>query len=174
MCLKSVSILVVSSSKLEYFFCTSVYNSLHKGSCNFSIQTESSFPSGKKNGYWSFNLDKSLIEINNLKRFTDAMLHRGPDASGYELFENSTLGLGQRRLSILDLSDSGKQPMTYANERYWIVYNGEIFNFKIFNLFCTVVWRLNLSNRSFLPGIFCELVPIIINFKINTETPLEI
>lgn len=77
-----------------------------------------------------YNLDGSAIEINNLKRFTDAMLHRGPDASGYELFENSTLGLGQRRLSILDLSDSGKQPMTYANERYWIAYNGEIFNFE--------------------------------------------
>jgi asparagine synthase (glutamine-hydrolysing) len=77
-----------------------------------------------------YNLDGSAIEINNLKRFTDAMLHRGPDASGYELFQDNSLGLGQRRLSILDLSDSGKQPMSYANGRYWITYNGEVFNFE--------------------------------------------
>ena len=77
-----------------------------------------------------YNLDGSAIEINNLKRFTDSMLHRGPDASGYELFQDNSLGLGQRRLSILDLSDSGKQPMSYANGRYWITYNGEVFNFE--------------------------------------------
>jgi asparagine synthase (glutamine-hydrolysing) len=57
------------------------------------------------------------------------MVHRGPDGAGYELFDNETLGLGQRRLSILDLSEAGKQPMSYADGRYWMTYNGEIFNF---------------------------------------------
>jgi asparagine synthase (glutamine-hydrolysing) len=76
-----------------------------------------------------YNLNNTPVSIEKLKRFTDSMIHRGPDGAGYELFDNETLGLGQRRLSILDLSIDGKQPMSYANGRYWITYNGEIFNF---------------------------------------------
>jgi asparagine synthase (glutamine-hydrolysing) len=78
-------------------------------------------------GIWNFN--NSKIEYNNLVRFTDYVSHRGPDGSGYELFENDTLGLGHRRLSILDVSENGKQPMSYDNGRYWITLNGEIYNF---------------------------------------------
>lgn len=77
-----------------------------------------------------YHLNETKVFKEDLVRFTDAMLHRGPDASGYELFSDNTLGLGQRRLSILDLSESGRQPMTYADNRYWITYNGEIFNFE--------------------------------------------
>lgn len=76
-----------------------------------------------------YQLDNARIEKQRLVRFTDSLKHRGPDGSGYELLANSTLGLGHRRLSILDLTEAGKQPMSYANERYWITYNGEIFNF---------------------------------------------
>jgi asparagine synthase (glutamine-hydrolysing) len=76
-----------------------------------------------------YNLNKTPVSSQALINFTDSMFHRGPDGSGYELFDNETLGLGQRRLSILDLSEAGKQPMSYANGRYWITYNGEIFNF---------------------------------------------
>jgi asparagine synthase (glutamine-hydrolysing) len=76
-----------------------------------------------------YNLNNNPVSLETLKRFTDSMVHRGPDGAGYELFDNETLGLGQRRLSILDLSESGKQPMSYADGRYWITYNGEIFNF---------------------------------------------
>lgn len=64
-----------------------------------------------------------------LKHFTDSMTHRGPDGAGYKILDEGHLGLGQRRLSILDLSEAGKQPMSYADGRYWITYNGEIFNF---------------------------------------------
>ncbi len=53
--------------------------------------------------------------------------HRGPD--GYGLWQNDGVTLGHRRLAILDLSDNGKQPMSYANDRYWLVFNGEIYNF---------------------------------------------
>lgn len=53
--------------------------------------------------------------------------HRGPD--GYGLWQKDGVTLGHRRLAILDLTDNGKQPMSYANERYWLVFNGEIFNF---------------------------------------------
>ena len=74
-------------------------------------------------------LDGTSIQDEVLENFTDSMKHRGPDASGFEFFENRQLGFGHRRLSILDLSEAGKQPMSYANGRYWICYNGEIFNF---------------------------------------------
>ena len=66
-----------------------------------------------------------------LHGMTDALVHRGPDASGYHFCQQAkyTLGLGHRRLSIIDLSPAGNQPMSYANERFWIVFNGEIYNF---------------------------------------------
>lgn len=58
---------------------------------------------------------------------TDALLHRGPDGSG--IWQKNGITLGHRRLSILDLSALGKQPMSYADGRYWITYNGELYNF---------------------------------------------
>jgi len=58
---------------------------------------------------------------------TDILAHRGPDGKGIERLNGITLG--HRRLAILDLSDNGKQPMSYAAGRYWITYNGEIYNF---------------------------------------------
>jgi asparagine synthase (glutamine-hydrolysing) len=53
--------------------------------------------------------------------------HRGPDGSG--LWQTSNVTLGHRRLSILDLSNNAKQPMRSESGRYWITFNGEIFNF---------------------------------------------
>jgi asparagine synthase (glutamine-hydrolysing) len=76
-----------------------------------------------------YNLNNNPVQAKAFESFTDSMTRRGPDGAGYEYFENSTLALGQRRLSILDLTEAGKQPMSYANGRYWITYNGEVFNF---------------------------------------------
>jgi len=53
--------------------------------------------------------------------------HRGPD--GFGIWQEEGTTLGHRRLSILDLSEGGSQPMSYANERYWMTFNGEIYNF---------------------------------------------
>lgn len=53
--------------------------------------------------------------------------HRGPD--GYGLWQENGVTLGHRRLAILDLTDNGKQPMSYADERYYLIFNGEIYNF---------------------------------------------
>src|SRR5688572_16103352 len=78
-------------------------------------------------GIW--HLDNKPISIEKLRKFTDSLSHRGPDAGCYWLNSENTLGLGHRRLSILDLSVNGNQPMNYANNRYKIIYNGEIFNF---------------------------------------------
>ena len=77
-------------------------------------------------------ISKRVISIEQLKRMNDTMYHRGPNDSGEEIFElkkGYTLGLAQRRLSILDLSPLGHQPMHSGNGRISIVYNGEIYNF---------------------------------------------
>lgn len=65
-----------------------------------------------------------------LKKMTDALTHRGPDDSGYFLTHTakSQVGLGHRRLSILDLTAQGHQPMAFG--KYQIVFNGEVYNFK--------------------------------------------
>jgi asparagine synthase (glutamine-hydrolysing) len=62
-----------------------------------------------------------------IRRITDAMSHRGPDADGF--FVEREVALGHRRLSIIDLSVSANQPFWDASERYVMVYNGEIYNF---------------------------------------------
>ena len=67
------------------------------------------------------NLDNQILKIIN------KISHRGPDDSGYNVFDN--LALGSCRLSIFDISKSGRMPMTDATNRYVIVYNGEIYNF---------------------------------------------
>lgn len=77
-------------------------------------------------GIWNF---ETKVELNTIQSFTDTMRHRGPDGGGYHIFDETNLALGHRRLSILDLSDDGKQPMSYDNDDYWITYNGEVYNF---------------------------------------------
>src|SRR5215831_5633026 len=62
-----------------------------------------------------------------LARMRDSMAHRGPDGSGLELGDG--IGLGHRRLAILDLSDAGRQPMRNEDGSVWLVANGEIFNY---------------------------------------------
>lgn len=78
-------------------------------------------------GIW--NIDGSVVDQRELDQFTDSLSHRGPDGRGTHIDEKACLGLGHRRLAILDLTDSGHQPMSYGDERYWITYNGEIYNF---------------------------------------------
>ena len=63
----------------------------------------------------------------SVQRMLDTIVHRGPDGWGIKTFGNR-VGLGHRRLAILDLTEKGKQPMCWAN-RYWISFNGEIYNY---------------------------------------------
>lgn len=64
----------------------------------------------------------------NIKRMNEAMFHRGPDAGAYTATPDHKVVLGHRRLSIVDLSEAGSQPMTSHSGRFVIVYNGEIYN----------------------------------------------
>ena len=63
-----------------------------------------------------------------LRAMSDRIAHRGPD--GHGIYTDGPLGLVHRRLSIIDLSRAGHQPMSRAEDRYWITYNGEIYNFR--------------------------------------------
>jgi asparagine synthase (glutamine-hydrolysing) len=63
-----------------------------------------------------------------LKKMTDAIAHRGPDGEGVWINQSATVGLGHRRLSIIDVSALGAQPME-VGDRYVIVFNGEIYNY---------------------------------------------
>jgi len=77
-------------------------------------------------------ISKKNIKLEQLKAMNDTMYHRGPNDSGEEIFDVAdgySVGFAQRRLSILDLSMLGHQPMHSANERVIITYNGEIYNF---------------------------------------------
>jgi len=65
-----------------------------------------------------------------LKECNSVMMHRGPDGSNIKWFDKFNSGLAHNRLSIIDLSDRASQPMQSLNKRYWIVFNGEIYNYK--------------------------------------------
>jgi len=74
--------------------------------------------------YFDFNYK---IESKELKEMTNAIIHRGPDDEGYYMDNN--IGLGFRRLSIIDLK-SGHQPLSDNSGRFWITFNGEVYNFQ--------------------------------------------
>ncbi len=71
---------------------------------------------------WQSRPDENIV-----RKITDEMYLRGPDANGFYFDEN--VGLGHRRLAIIDLSESGRQPMFDNTSRYVIVFNGEIYNY---------------------------------------------
>ena len=78
-------------------------------------------------------VNKKGIRLEQLKKMNDTMYHRGPDDSGEEIYGMAggyQVGFAQRRLSILDLSELGHQPMHSADKRISVVYNGEIYNFQ--------------------------------------------
>ena len=73
-----------------------------------------------------FNQCQDAIVSDELKEMNNLIYHRGPDDEGYYIDEHIQMGF--RRLSIIDL-ESGHQPLSYENERYWIIFNGEIYNY---------------------------------------------
>jgi asparagine synthase (glutamine-hydrolysing) len=77
-------------------------------------------------GIWDFS--GRAVDPADLRRMTDALAHRGPDDQGQ--WTDGPVGLGHRRLSILDLSASGHQPMADPSGRYVVTYNGEIYNYR--------------------------------------------
>ena len=109
-------------------------------------------------GYSGFiNFDKKNSEqnnIQNLKKMLNQIKFRGPDDSGTWNYKN-LLFIGHNRLSIMDLSNKGSQPMISQNNRYVIAYNGEIYNH--------LTLRQNIRDRK----------KFFWNSKSDTETILE-
>src|SRR6185312_12342756 len=76
-------------------------------------------------GQYNFG-DRAPVRYSNIVAMADSIAHRGPDDCGY--FVSNELGLGFRRLSIIDLV-GGHQPMTDGNQSVWVTFNGEIYNY---------------------------------------------
>lgn len=75
-----------------------------------------------------YNFNKEKIDPSLIKKINDTLIHRGPDADKTIVYNH--IALGHRRLSIIDLSESANQPMFSEDDRYAIVFNGEVYNFQ--------------------------------------------
>lgn len=103
-------------------------------------------------GYVSKNEYSEIV----LKNMNDTLIHRGPDDAGtYQchLRSGEQLGLAQRRLSIVDLTEAGHQPMFSYNNKYAIVYNGEVYNF--------IELRKELVNKGYKFSSQCDTEVIL-------------
>lgn len=76
-------------------------------------------------GIWEFD---GAVDVALLESMRDTLAHRGPDDKGTYIGDSGRVGLGHRRLAILDLTPAGHQPMSY--EGVWAVHNGEVYNFR--------------------------------------------
>jgi asparagine synthase (glutamine-hydrolysing) len=85
-------------------------------------------------------------------RMQAAIRHRGPDGQGTYISADQDVALAHTRLSILDLSPAGHQPMSIANDRYWITFNGEIYNFQALRS------QLNAQGESFQSNTDTEVI----------------
>lgn len=80
-------------------------------------------------GFWDLNKKRSKDLDVNIKNMTDCLYNRGPDDKGLWIDKKNCIAFGHRRLSILELTKLGKQPMFSKNKRFVISYNGEIYNY---------------------------------------------
>ena len=97
----------------------------------------------------------NYVQFNHLKKMTDSLVHRGPDADGFWINENKNIGFGHRRLSIIDLSEQANQPFQY--QHCTIIYNGEIYNYVELKDFLSkkgLIFLLSLILKLFLLHIF--------------------
>lgn len=74
-------------------------------------------------------VSKNIIDDKNLLAMRDTLTHRGPDSCGVYISPNHRVGLGFRRLSIIDLTEAGSQPMSTIDGDLTIVFNGEVYNY---------------------------------------------
>src|SRR6266581_2733632 len=78
-------------------------------------------------GVLNLSPEAEPVDEPTLRAMADSLRHRGPDSDGYFVSSDRQVGLGFRRLSIVDLA-TGDQPMTNEDGSIWLVYNGEIYN----------------------------------------------
>src|SRR5450759_1336274 len=81
-------------------------------------------------GIFSYRESAPPVDREELLRIREAMINRGPDGAGLWLSSDNRVGLAHRRLAIIDLSDTGAQPMATADGKLRITFNGEIYNYR--------------------------------------------
>src|SRR5579862_3066554 len=81
-------------------------------------------------GIYAYGDAAAPVDRTELLRIRDHMARRGPDGAGLWIGKDERIGFGHRRLAIIDLSESGVQPMHSADGRYVITFNGEIYNYR--------------------------------------------
>ena len=110
-------------------------------------------------GSFAFNRSGFRVTEPFVVKMRDAMAHRGPDGSGVWISEDAQLGLGHRRLAIIDLSDSAAQPMQSDDASLVLVFNGEIYNH------ADIVMQQNYSDvdmkLALIPGLKTEPIVIV-------------
>ena len=79
-------------------------------------------------GIYEYGVSEPDVNASLVSRMRDTMAHRGPDDAGVYITPDRRVGLGNRRLAIVDLSPAGHNPMANEDQRVWITYNGEIYN----------------------------------------------
>src|SRR5262245_58134494 len=82
------------------------------------------------NGIVRLSSRAPAVDAEVLRRTSERMALRGPDGHGLWIADDGAVGLGHRRLAIIDLTPTGAQPMAYAEARFRMVFNGEIYNYK--------------------------------------------
>jgi asparagine synthase (glutamine-hydrolysing) len=107
-------------------------------------------------GFISTKINSKIKIQEQIKRMTNKLGHRGPDFEDMWIDNNKNIAFGHRRLSILDLSSNGNQPMISSNKRYIIVFNGEIYNHlkirkKLTN--SNINWKSNSDTETLLESI---------------------
>ena len=110
-------------------------------------------------GFTGFLAREQPLAIDKLlRRMADTIIHRGPDADGYWHDVERHIGLAHRRLSIVDLSAAGQQPMASASGRYLIAFNGEIYNHGVLReslaqSFPGTYWQGHSDTETLLAGV---------------------
>ena len=79
---------------------------------------------------FSYAANAPPIDHEELYHIREAMEARGPDGAGLWVSANKRVGLAHRRLSIIDLTDAGNQPMASSDCRFYVIFNGEIYNYR--------------------------------------------
>ncbi len=108
---------------------------------------------------------ENLGDTRLLKLMTGALSHRGPDGDGHWISPEGLVGLGHRRLAVIDLSDGGRQPMRYADGRFTITYNGEIYNY--------IELRDELKARGYSFSTECDTEVLLALFAEEREDCLQ-
>jgi asparagine synthase (glutamine-hydrolysing) len=120
-------------------------------------------------GYASSTASITKMELSDtVARMANTLHHRGPDGSGTWVDQDAGIGLGHRRLAVIDLSEHGRQPMISASGRYVVTFNGEIYNFheirhELDTIGVTQAWRGHSDTEVLLAAIDAFGLDITVN-----------